>query len=226
MNREERFINNRKQDKIILVNSQPSRQTMRDGEEALYMTKGRHLVRYRKERGILWSNTMSMDGNLYVEKEISSESIKYSNKFIDYRSFIHNFTHNMSTTEHFVPWQGAHERTDMNHSDTSYLAPFNMTCHKILLRPETLTDATADVTFAIKKQDNGSTTVDSVATFTYSTTLASDTLITVNKSDWDSGVTPYISSGTKVGLSIDFSADPASTIDWYITSIWRIEVEI
>ena len=71
MNRVERFIINRKHDKIILVNSQPSRQTMRDGEEALYMTKNKNLVRYRKERGILWSSKMSMDGNEYIDKDLT-----------------------------------------------------------------------------------------------------------------------------------------------------------
>ena len=36
MDRIERNINNRKQDKISLVSSQPSLRSMRDGEESLY----------------------------------------------------------------------------------------------------------------------------------------------------------------------------------------------
>ena len=53
MDRVSRFINNKKQDKIRVVSSQPSIQSMREGEEVLCFTKDGKLSRYRKERGQL-----------------------------------------------------------------------------------------------------------------------------------------------------------------------------
>ena len=71
MDRIERNINNRKQDKISLVSSQPSLRSMRDGEESLYLGKDGILMRYRREKGILWKTQMSKDGNQYVDRDIT-----------------------------------------------------------------------------------------------------------------------------------------------------------
>mgnify|MGYP003634819675 CR=1 FL=1 len=103
-----------------------------------------------------------------------------------------------------------------------FICPYKMTLYKLYMRPETLSDATANFTFALDKQDDGDTTVDSVATVTYSTTLVSDTMITINKSDWNN--TPTVEAGDKVGLSIQASTDASGSIDWYITSVWQVEV--
>ena len=168
---------------------------------------------------------MSHDGNQIVDKTLTTNTLKYTNKFIDYRFIVHNFQDDIGTTKHYVPWfNNSLEDTDMNHSSRSFLAPYNMTLHKLIMRPETLSDATANFTFGLDKQDDGDTTVDSVATVTYSTTLASNTMITINQSDWNNN--PKIEAGDKVGLSIDSSADSSGSIDWYITSVWRVEVVI
>ena len=71
MDRIERNINNRKQDKISLVSSQPSLRSMRDGEESLYLGRDGILMRYRREKGILWKTQMSKDGNQYVDRDIT-----------------------------------------------------------------------------------------------------------------------------------------------------------
>tara|TARA_R110002020_G_scaffold442986_2_gene654223 strand:- start:2914 stop:3441 length:528 start_codon:yes stop_codon:yes gene_type:complete len=148
----------------------------------------------------------------------TSQSIK-----IQYRFIIHNFSDDIIATKHYVPWfNNSLVRADMNYSSSSFLAPHKMTLYKLYMRPETLTDATADFEFGLDKQDDGDTTVDSVATVTYSTTLASDTMITINKSDWNN--VPTIEAGDKVGLSIEASKDSSGTIDWYITSVWQVEV--
>jgi hypothetical protein len=70
VDRIQRNINNRKQDKISLVSSQPSIRAMRDGEESLYLGRDGILMRYRREKGVLWKTQMSKDGNQYVEKDI------------------------------------------------------------------------------------------------------------------------------------------------------------
>ena len=49
MDRIQRNIANKKQDKITLANSQPSLRSMRDGEESLYLGRDGILMRYRRE---------------------------------------------------------------------------------------------------------------------------------------------------------------------------------
>ena len=77
MDRVSRFVNNRKQDKVRLSNTQPSVNSMREGEEVFYNDKNGLLCRYRKQNGKLWKSSMSsdgngfIDGNLNVKKDIS-----------------------------------------------------------------------------------------------------------------------------------------------------------
>ena len=66
--------------------------------------------------------------------------------------------------------------------------------------------------------------MDTVATFAYTTTLASDTLITINESDWNNA--PKVEAGDKVAINVDASTDPSGEIDWYVTSVWRVKVVI
>ena len=83
MDRIQRNINNRKQDKISLTSSQPSLRSMRDGEESLYLGRDGILMRYRREKGILWKTQMSKDGSLNIDKNLSVDgSINLKNKII------------------------------------------------------------------------------------------------------------------------------------------------
>ena len=91
MDRDSRFINNRKQDKIRLVNNHPSINNMREGEEVLFNHKDGILKRYRKQNGRLWSSNMSTDGNTIVDKKLIANELEYKQKFLDYRVFAHNF---------------------------------------------------------------------------------------------------------------------------------------
>tara|TARA_R100000995_G_C3388215_1_gene79217 strand:+ start:268 stop:456 length:189 start_codon:yes stop_codon:yes gene_type:complete len=59
MDRATRFIQNKKQDKIRVVTTQPSLQSMREGEEVLFFTKDGKLSRYRRERSQLWKVDMN-----------------------------------------------------------------------------------------------------------------------------------------------------------------------
>jgi len=188
------------------------------------LSNNKQLAMVRKQRGKLWKTYLSADGNQYVDRILTTRTLKYTHKFVDYRTFIHNFSDDISTSTHYIPWQGTGEQSSMDESTTAYLTPFNMTCYKILFRPETLSTATADFTFTLQKQDDGDTTRDTVATFTYTTTLASNTLITINETDWNNS--PAVGAGDKVGISIAADVDPAGSIDWYITSVWRIDVII
>ena len=70
MDRVERIIMNSKQSKIRSVRARPSTQSMREGEEAIYLEKNKPLTKYRKEKGILWHSYMSRDGNEYVDRNL------------------------------------------------------------------------------------------------------------------------------------------------------------
>ena len=83
MDRIQRNINNRKQDKISLTSSQPSLRSMRDGEESLYLGRDGILMRYRREKGILWKAQMTKDGSLSIDKNLSVDgSINLKKKII------------------------------------------------------------------------------------------------------------------------------------------------
>ena len=71
MDRISRRLTNLKQDKIRLSKTQPSIQTLREGEEVLYLNKDNKLCRYRKERGLLWKSEMSNDGNHIIDKSLN-----------------------------------------------------------------------------------------------------------------------------------------------------------
>ena len=232
MDRVSRFLSSKKQDKIRVVNFQPSVQSMREGEEVLFFNKNGSLSRYRKEKGLLWRSDMNHNGNqsidndLDVGNKIKTGILEYRNKFIDHRIFIHNFSDNIGTNLTFLPWQGTGEQANMNNATSAFLTPYTMTCHKILFRPESLAGATsADISFTIHRQDDGDTSTDTVARFTHTPELVSNTLLTVNESDFNNP--PTVEAGAKVGMSIAATIDPAGgTIDYYITSVWRVEVEI
>jgi len=73
LNRAERFINNRKQDKILSTTVRPTTLSLREGEEIIHIAKGKPLARYRKENGMLWVSYMSRDGNMLVDNDIIVE---------------------------------------------------------------------------------------------------------------------------------------------------------
>tara|TARA_R100000700_G_C3178827_1_gene154849 strand:- start:4107 stop:4787 length:681 start_codon:yes stop_codon:yes gene_type:complete len=221
--RELRKLMNSKQDTVEFRGT-PSMDTMLEGQVAIEKKSNSLLALYRKRFGKLWKVYMSADGNQIVDKKLTTNALEYQREFIDYRVFMHNFTDDIGTSTIYIPWQGTGEQTAMNSSTSAFLTPFNMSCYKMLFRPETLSAGSADFTFTLVKQDDGDTTVDTVATFTYTTTLASDTLITINESDWNNA--PKVEAGDKVAINVDASTDPSGEIDWYVTSVWRVKVVI
>jgi len=226
MNRETRRIQNTKQASVEFQ-GKPSLNGMVEGQIAIEKKSNSQLAIYRKKFGQLWKSYMSNNGDQYVDRTLTANTLKYSHKFIDYRMFSHNFSENLSTSERFLPWVGPTDNTNMNDARNSLLVPYNMTCHKILFRPETLTSdpTSANLTFTIVRQDDGDANVDTVATFQYTTNnISSNTLLTINESDFNNQ--PKVETGMKVAIKIQFDGDPASTIDYYITSVWRVEVEI
>ena len=89
MDRVSRFIQNKKQNIIQQVKTQPSVNSMREGEEVLYLHKNGFLMRYRKQQGKLWSTPMTSNGNLIVDETLKSNSIE-SNSITGTRVFSNN----------------------------------------------------------------------------------------------------------------------------------------
>ena len=217
--------------RLINLTEQP--QSFNDGSPATNLQEGSSFITlengrlaiYRKHKGLKWKSYMSSDGNQYVDKKLTTNSLEYTNTFIDYRIYKHNFSDNIGTTEHFIPWQATGEQTSMDEATSTLLVPFKMTCHKILFRPEVFTTPTADFTFKIKRQDSGDATVDEVASFTYRETFANNTTIEIKQSDFNN--TPVVDVGAKASISIQANVDPHnSSKSFYITSVWRTEIQI
>lgn len=198
--------------------------SLQEGGSFITIENGR-LAIYRKHKGLKWKSYMSSDGNEYVDKKLTTNTLEYTNKFIDYRIYNHNFADTLDNSEHFLPWQGEKETANMDTAGSAFLAPYKMTCHKILFRPEALDTPSANFNFKIKRQDSGDATVDEVSSFTYSTTLVDNTTIEINQSDFNNA--PVVEKGAKVSIGLTASTAPhGSLIDYYITSVWRTEVTI
>ena len=82
MIREARRTQNSKQDKIQVVKSQPSVNSLREGQEVIYISKSNRLERYRKEQGRLWTSYMyptqdeTVDRDLIIGRNIISKNKK------------------------------------------------------------------------------------------------------------------------------------------------------
>jgi len=223
-----RYLSGKKQDKIRVVKSQPSPQSMRDGQEVLYFNKNGLLSRYRKERGQLFRSDMTSSGNQVVDNKLIVSKLEYRKSFTDYRIFMHNFEDDIGTAKHYIPWWGTTESSSMDDHRVGFVTPFKMTLHKIIIRANALT-ASNDVTIRVEKED-ADNTEDVVATAVYDVSelgaIASDTNFELNTSDFD--VSPTIESGKLCGLSIEATGGDivGTNHDWYITSVWRTEIQI
>ena len=224
MRNHSKFLTNKKQDSLY-SNEEMYLGNMIDGQVSISNNKNTQPSLNLKKNNLLYKVKLSPDGNQFVDKKLTTNTLEYTNKFIDYRIYKHNFSDNISTTEHFIPWQGTGEQTGMNDATSTLLVPFKMTCHKILFRPESFDTPTANFTFKIKRQDSGDADVDEVASFTYTDTFADNTTIEVKQSDFNN--TPVVDAGAKASISIQASVNPhGSSKDYYITSVWRTEVTI
>lgn len=235
MDRISRQIANSKQEKIQTVKSQPSAASLREGEEVIYITKDNRLARYRKEQGRLWVSYMSTDGNQIVDKTLTAEEVKFTKRFTSYKMMIHNFTDDIGTTEIFIPWFGLEEATALSGVSSSFLVPYEMTLQNLYIRFNTITSGDRDITFKLKKMDDGDGTTDTVATavWDYDTSTYTDemyeiearTLINVRRTHFDNN--PKFSFGDNAGISMQAAGSIHSgDITYTATSVWAVEVTI
>ena len=196
-----------------------------EGSTNFVLSNNRQLAMFKKYRGRLWKTYLTKDGNQYVDKTLTTNTLKYTNKFIDYRAFSHNFTDDVDASKIYLPWFNNTELGSFR-SGQGYLAPFKMTCYKLIFKPPDLDDNTDDIVFAIEKKDDGDDTTDALCNYTYSTSFVDHTAVTVSESDWSAA--PVIDEGDVVALAITASDAGIVTSEkaFWVTSVWRTEVII
>jgi hypothetical protein len=200
-----------------------------EGSTNFVLSNNRQLAMFKKHKGRLWKTYLSKDGNQYVDRTLTTNTLKYTNKFIDHRMFMHNFEYNWtSRVKIYVPWHGTGEQSDFLDERTAFLVPFTMVCHKLLFRPSAIDTADTHIVFTIEKVTDGSTSISTVATFDATTAWSgtAGTMITINESDWDNS--PKVSLGEVVGIALYPDDDDivSGARQFHITSVWRVEVVI
>ena len=223
-----RKIINTKQDSMEFTGI-PATGNMIEGQTAIQKKSNSQLAIYRKKFGKIWKSYMSSNGDQYVDRTLHTRILKYTNKFIDYRVFIHNFDTDIGTTEYYLPWTIGRVGTTAEDEVVGFLTPFNMTLHKMIFRLERVNDGTGDISIRLKRMDSGDDTLDTIATAPYESTISANTNFEVNESDFDTS--PFLSSGVVGHISVQTDADISSSSsggvnDWWVTSVWRVEVEI
>ena len=226
MDRSTRFIANRKQDKIRVVREQPSVQSMREGEEVLYFRNRGTLTRYRKERGKIWTSDMLGGRNKQEEGTFTASRLEFRSSFVDYRMFSHNFTDDLPGTKIYIPWQGTGEQTSVPESRASFLAPFDMTCHKIMIKIPEIATAATDIVFTIEKTAEGDLAPSTVCTFDFTDSFVDDSVITINRSDWSADPTVPAKSIIYIGMNPDNANITDAEREFIITSVWKTIVTI
>ena len=230
MDRISRQIANSKQDRIQIVKSQPSGASLREGQEVMYITRDNRLARYRKEQGRLWVSYMSNDGNQIVDKILTAEELKFTRRSTNYIMFCHNFSDDLGTTTHYLPWSDQSESVTAPGSSgattTGFLTPYKMTLKKIIWRHDIVSQQ-ADVTFKVYRTDSGDNTEDTIATAEYDATIYADTTIELNRNDFDN--IPEVPANVIASLSIHTDADidqGGMGYHHFITSVWEVEITI
>ena len=208
-----------------LDTSSPVTRGTPEGTTTFTLSPNRQLAMVRKQRGKLYKTFLSDNGDQFVERTLTTRRLKYTQSFIDYRTFIHNFNKNLDTSETNLPWVDDSDLTAVR-NQVGFLSPFKMICHKILFKIPIIQDNADDIVFKIKKIDDGDETVDEVCNFTYNTTTVNNTVITINQTDWNNS--PVINPNEVVIISITASDSGITTSDkeFFVTSVWKTEVTI
>ena len=235
------------QQNITFRKSPPSLESLSDGQIVFAMEPNKGVCMYTRQAGQIWLtefnnkrsvkalDNIKVRGDSTFDRKLTANTLEARNlsytKFTDYRIFGHNFKYDLTTASIFLPWQTAAENTgpDMDDDRNALLVPFRMTLYKLLFRCDRLTTYTANITFSLVKQDERDQVEDTIASYRYIGGLTEDGTHIINSSDWilePSYDSPTVEVGNKVGLKMTPETDPAGDISWYITSVWKIEVDL
>jgi len=220
MNRIERQIANAKQNKIEIVKSQPSANSLREGQEVIYIGRSNRLERYRKERGRLWVSYMDTDNNYTVERNlnvgnnINVNGTVYGNQIY---IFTHSFDMDFGTSKVYLPWNATTENTAITTGFYDQLiAPYSGRLIKVMARPET-----ASLTTIIGFHKRADTYADPNATATENITVEISAANTTAEFAFTSAAS--FDKGDTVALSFNPEADPNQA---KISSVWSFKIII
>jgi hypothetical protein len=144
----------------------------------------------------------------------------------NYVVFKHNFSDNLDTNEHYLPWSSTGENTSPYVDNVRFVVPFdNMKFRRLVFQYETLQYSSITATFDLKSSSNGSTTITTRDTVNRTISSATTfTTYTIDDGTSSSQLNYTASVGEALYLSVDFSLDPYNTTrDFYATSIWELD---
>jgi hypothetical protein len=144
----------------------------------------------------------------------------------NYMIFKHNFSDNLDTNEHYLPWGSTGENLTAFVDNVRFICPFdNMKFRRFIFQYETLAVYSATITVALKSSSNGSTTLttqDSVNRTIYAS--APYTTQTIDDGTASTQLNYTASLGEALYFSIDFNTDVYNaTRDFYATSVWELD---
>ena len=215
MIRELRRTQNSKQNKIEVVKSQPSVNSLREGQEVIYISKSNRLKRYRKEQGRLWTsymdtdNSFKVDRNLNVGKDLNVDG-NISGGQVNF--FNHNYNANNSD-KNFVPWGSISEASSINFYN-NIIAPYSGRLLKVLVRCEEAIDTVA---VGFHKSPDGTEAPNATATETITLEMGTDDITT----EFNFTPVSFFDKGDVIAISID----PEQTAnDVKVTSAWLFNI--
>jgi hypothetical protein len=213
MIREVRRTQNSKQDKIQVVKSQPSVNSLREGQEVIYLSKSNRLERYRKEQGRLWISYMDTNNNYVVNNDLSIGGDLDVGGMIskEVMIFYHPFTATGSGKV-YLPWSSVSDASTINYFN-NLIAPYSGRLLKVVARSE---EALGNTVIGFHKASDGTESPSTTATETVTVDMSlDDTSYTFDFTK--SSIIPSFDSGDVVAISIDPSNVPN---DSRVTSVW------
>ena len=210
MIREVRRTQNSKQDKIQVVKSQPSVNSLREGQEVIYLSRSNRLERYRKELGRLWVSYMDTDNNYAVNNDLSIGGDLDVGGMISKQVMVFYHPFNATGTgKVYLPWSSISEASSINYYN-NLIAPYSGRLLKVVARSA---EALGSTVIGFHKASDGTESPSTTATETITVDMSvDDTSYTFDFTESSS-----FSSGDVVAISIDPSNTPN---DSRVTSVW------
>ena len=216
MIREARRTQNSKQNNIQIVKSQPSANSLREGQEVIYIGRSNRLERYRKEQGRLWLSYMDTDNNYTVERNlnvgnnINVNGTVYGNQIYCYS---HNFPYT-GTSKIYVSWNRATVSTSIA-SSGKFIAPYDGRLLKVLARTESVAGSTV---IGFHKAVDATTDPNSTAT---ESADAIDMSAVDTTYEFNFTATSSFNKGDILAISMDATNAVNDTV---ITSVWSFKI--
>ena len=139
-----------------------------------------------------------------------------------YVYFVHNFTDDISTSTHYLPWTGTGEQTTPINAITSFNVPQTMKFKRFVIKPYTISSSFT-LTVRIYRALEGSTTFSQMDGTTVSWFHTNDRQQrTIDDGTSSSQLNFTASKGENIAWFIDSSSDPGASTHWWGTSIWEI----